>query len=203
MTDEEPGRSTERLGDAASSPPDDAELVRRLRSGDRAALGLLVRRWEGSVYRIAYRVLGRDCDAEEVRQAVFLRLVERPTAVRHADRFAAWIHRTTINTAINYDRRRRRHWNLAARLGPKQRGSRDASPDDHALWADERRQLARALGQLSPRQRALLAMRFDEGLTMAQMAASLGRPVSTVKSQVQRAIAQLRAIMAPGDATAE
>jgi RNA polymerase sigma-70 factor (ECF subfamily) len=49
--------------------------------------------------------------------------------------------------------------------------------------------------QLEPEARALLALRFDEDLTFSEIAAALDRPVSTVKSQVARAVSRLRALL--------
>ena len=71
----------------------DADLVAQLQRGDHLALNALVRRWEGFVLRVAARVTGDVAEAEEVRQTLFLRLLQSPGNVREPDRFAAWLRR--------------------------------------------------------------------------------------------------------------
>jgi hypothetical protein len=51
----------------------DAELITRLQRGDRDAFTVLVRRWEGPLVRIAYRITGQMAEAEDIRQRVFLK----------------------------------------------------------------------------------------------------------------------------------
>ena len=51
--------------------------------------------------RIAYRITGQLAEAEDVRQRVFLKLLEAPGAVRQPGQFAAWIHRAVVNTALS------------------------------------------------------------------------------------------------------
>lgn len=156
----------------------------------------LVRRWEDSVYRIAYRVTGDAAAAQDIQQAVFLRLLERPEAIRRADRFGAWLKRAVVNESISVLRRRRRRFRA---------GTESADPDDCAdpgqgpeelfVEAEETRRLGEALARLAPEDRALLALRFDEDLTFREIATVLERPVSTVKSQIQKAITRLRRVM--------
>ena len=78
----------------------DAELIARLQRGDQTAFTTLVRRWEGPLVRIAYRIIGELAEAEDVRQRVLLKLLETSGAVREPERFAAWIHRAVVNAAL-------------------------------------------------------------------------------------------------------
>ncbi|MCA9202873.1 MAG: sigma-70 family RNA polymerase sigma factor, partial [Planctomycetales bacterium] len=55
--------------------------------------------------------------------------------------------------------------------------------------------LSIALAELSPDARAILSLRFDEDLTFREIAVLLDRPPSTVKSQLAKAIAQLRDLL--------
>ena len=57
-------------------PASDAELVVQIARGDRAAFTALVRRWETPTHRLAYRITGCSADADEVRQDVFLKLLD-------------------------------------------------------------------------------------------------------------------------------
>jgi RNA polymerase sigma-70 factor, ECF subfamily len=173
----------------------DAELVSRFQRGDRSAFTALVRRWEGPMVRIAYRITGDLSEAEDLRQRVLLKLLEAPGSVGQPDRFAAWIRRAVINAAIGVLRRRRRREGLNHRLRARSTSVDNAHPGAGLMADDQARRLAGAMLQLEPEARALLALRFDENLTFSEIATALDRPTSTVKSQVARAIAQLRMLL--------
>lgn len=176
----------------------DADLVDRFQRGDRAAFSALVRRWEGFVLRVAARVTGDRGEAEEVRQVVFLRLLESPQAVRDRDRFAAWLRRAAVNEAISAVRRRTRRERALGRLHVRRSAAIEdlaAHPGDALAAADEASRLAAAMAGLEPGERALLSLRFDEGLTFAEIADALGEPASTIKSRAARVVARLRVML--------
>jgi RNA polymerase sigma-70 factor, ECF subfamily len=178
----------------------DAELLTRLQRGDREALAVLVRRWEAPLLRIAYRITGQMAEAEDVRQRVFLKLLEASGSVRRPEQFAAWIRRAAVNTALSALRRVKRREGLNRRLG-EQRATADEAQLEDPLIADEQaRRLADALVQLEPEARALLSLRFDDDLTFAEIAAVLGEPASTIKSRLARAVSRLRGLLSKSDA---
>lgn len=189
------GVSSELFGEAAT----DAEVVRRHKAGDDAALTAIVARWEGPVFRIARRITGSAEDAEDVRQEVFLRLLTTPDAVDRPEAFAAWVYRATTNGALTRARGRARRSGWLARFRRLVHDpSRHAAAADVAAEArDESERLDRALQRLDPADRALLALRFDEDRTFAEIATILGRPTSTVKSRHARVVERLRAQFDP------
>ncbi len=71
----------------------DEELVRRYRSGDRAALELLVRRHESRVYSIAYQMTGRREDALDLVQEIFLRVIQALPRFQGRSAFRTWLYR--------------------------------------------------------------------------------------------------------------
>lgn len=172
--------------------PSDADLLDRFRRGDRDAFTDLVRRWEGFLLRVAARVTGDVNEAEEVRQAVFLRLLQSPGAVRQPDRFEAWLRRAGVNEAIGAVRRRHRREGATARLRARSPAIETTRPGDALVASDEAARLAAELARLRPDERALLSLRFDEGLTFAEIAAALGEPASTVKSRTAKLVGRLR-----------
>jgi len=185
----------------AEKPAPDVALTERLRAGDRAALETIVQQWQDSLFRIAFRVVGDAASAEDVRQNVFLRLLESTETLREPKLFGAWIRRCTINEALLHLRKQRTHERAVDRLAQQVKATDIELPpplDD----ATDATRLRLALSQLHPEQRAMLALRFDEGLSFQELADVLGRPCSTVKSQVSRAIARLRTLIGSGQAGA-
>jgi RNA polymerase sigma-70 factor (ECF subfamily) len=182
----------------AEKPAPDESLTERLRVGDRAALEAIVRHWQDSLFRIAFRVLGDAASAEDVRQNVFLRLLESTDTLPRPELFGAWIRRCTINEALLHLRKRQTHERALDQLATRAKSADIQRPPGALDEATDATRLRSALSQLDPEQRAMLALRFDEGLSFQELADVLGRPCSTVKSQVTRAIAQLRTLLGTG-----
>lgn len=178
----------------------DAELITRLQRGDREALTALVRRWEGPMVRIAYRITGELAGAEDVRQQVLLKLLQSPGTVHRPEQFAAWMHRAVVNTALSALRRQKRRERLHLRKSEQAAASDESHPATPLMAVEQAQRLADALGRLEPEDRALLALRFDEDLTYAEMAAALGRPASTIKSRLARVVSRLRGLLIDQDA---
>jgi RNA polymerase sigma-70 factor (ECF subfamily) len=176
-------------------------LVEQFRRGDRSALVALVRMWEHRLLVIAYRVVGNLADAEEVRQAVLVKLAQSPAKLPEASRFAGWLRRCVVNEAIDWLRRRRSE---AGRSEPfdDTLACRSPSPPEQAMAAERSQRLLQAMSRLDPDSRALLALRFDEGLTIRAIAEALERPPMTVHSQITRAVGQLRRLL-PSDSDSE
>src|SRR3954454_22655093 len=99
--------------------------------------------------------------------------------------------RTVVRTTHVDGLRRRRVVEIGTDLLPE-----TSSPDVDLLAAEGRVTLADALARLTPRQRAVLVLRFYEDLTETATASVLGCSVSTVKSQTRHAIGRLR-VLAP------
>lgn len=178
----------------------DAELLTRLQRGDRDAFTVLVRRWEGPLFRIAFRITGQTADAEDVRQRVFLKLLETSGAVRRPEQFAAWIRRAVVNTALSSLRHNKRRDGLIQRLRKHRSKVDDSHPGDPLIADEQARRLDGELHRLEPEARALLSLRFDEDLTFAEISAVLDQPASTIKSRLALTVSRLRDLMANQDA---
>jgi RNA polymerase sigma-70 factor, ECF subfamily len=176
--------------------PIDDELLESVRQGDQAGFTAIVRQWQEPLFRMAFRILGDVSSAEDVRQTVFLRLLEAPGKLTQTDRFGAWIRRCAINEALlqlrkkDIDRRA-----VHQILSQATQSTIDGELCENLSAEEECDRLAVALSRLEPGKRALLTLRFDEGLTFQEIATVLERPVSSVKSQVSGAIVELRELL--------
>jgi RNA polymerase sigma-70 factor (ECF subfamily) len=178
------------------SPSDETTLVQQFCLGDESAFAALVRIWEHRLLTLAYRVVGNVHDAEEVRQNLLLKVVRSRNQLPEPARFANWLRRCLINEAIDWLRRRRaeptgNEINLNEAIA-----CRSLSPLQEALAVEQSQRLLHAISQLDPDSRALLSLRFDECLTIRQIAEVLERPPMTVHSQITRAVSQLRQSLA-------
>ncbi|NMC69452.1 MAG: RNA polymerase sigma factor [Myxococcales bacterium] len=183
-------------------PVSDEALLERVARGDHAALRTLVERHGPRVRRLAARLLGSAADAQDAAQDVFVAVFRNAGSFEPVAKFSTWLHRVTVNRCLTeLESRRVRRRALADltasdRALPAARGGPAADPAsdpaDRQIERRERiRRLERALGALSPRQRAAVVLHRFEGLGYAEIAATLGCSVSSVESLLSRARATL------------
>src|ERR1700741_552674 len=79
----------------------DQSVVRAVLAGDKDAYGVLVRAHSATVFRVAFRIVGNEADAEEVVQEAFLRGYQRLETYQQRSAFGTWIYRIAVNCALN------------------------------------------------------------------------------------------------------
>src|SRR5438045_8092523 len=79
----------------------DAAVVAQVLAGDREAFGELVERHSRQIFRVAFRVVGNEQDAEEVVQETFLRAYKRLEKFESRSSFSTWVYRIAVNCAID------------------------------------------------------------------------------------------------------
>jgi len=145
-----------------------------------------------AVLRYATALTGSPQLAEDVVQEVLLRARSRWRRIAAADRPEAYVRRMVLNEYLSW--RRRRSSRDVAMPADALDGLLPAVADPAAAYGEADR-LRRALAVLPRRQRAVLVLRFYEGLTDAEIAADLGCTSGTVRSHASRALATLRAAL--------
>jgi RNA polymerase sigma-70 factor (ECF subfamily) len=172
----------------------DDDLVRRHLAGDAPAFRTLVERHRNRVYAVALRICGRPEDALDVTQDVFVNVYRKLGDFRHDAQFTTWLHRMTVNAALDLSRRRSRHEHApledAAALSDPAAG-----PEEHAVAAHRAAVVQRALASLSPEFRAVIVLHDLHDLDYAGVARALDLPLGTVKSRIHRARLELARIL--------
>jgi RNA polymerase sigma-70 factor (ECF subfamily) len=156
------------------------------RDDGRQAFEALYRGLYPLVVRTVYLVvLDRDV-AQEICHEAFLRLWQQRHRLGENANERAWLMRVATNLAIDHRR------DLFSALW--QRGSDSAvlDPATAAVAHIEREEMRRALLRLRRRDRALLVLRFERGLSFPEIGRIFGRPEATVKTWVHRALYRLR-----------
>jgi RNA polymerase sigma-70 factor (sigma-E family) len=125
--------------------------------------------------------------AEDVVQEVLIRVQARWNRIGAMDRPELYVRKMIVNEFVSW---RRRSW----RLVPAGRGLDvdDRVSQDHAFAYAERAALLAELGKLPRRQRAVLVLRYYEGLSDTEIAEVLGCTPGTVRGYASRALAALR-----------
>ena len=175
----------------------DAELVARIRAGDKRAEEVLYRCHAHAVGALAARLLGRSHEAEDVVQDAFITALARLHQLREGSLFRAWLLRITVREVHRRYRRQR----LLRSLGF------DNAPHDTSLaelavasfGAEVRAELAaldRALLRLPARERVAFMLRHVEGQELTEIASACHASLASVKRWIARAEALVRAHVA-------
>jgi RNA polymerase sigma factor (sigma-70 family) len=130
--------------------------------------------------RLAYLLVGDRTEAEDIVQTVFTTAAERWETIEEP---AAYLRRAVVNRANDTHRRCFRR--AATAVGVVES---IAEPEADDLW--------RLIQRLPDPQRAVVVLRFYEDLALADIATLLGRPPSTVRSDLRRALTKLRESLA-------
>jgi RNA polymerase sigma-70 factor (ECF subfamily) len=158
------------------------------------------------LYTIALRMLGDPRDAEEVTQDAFVRAY-RALASYDRERvrelqLRPWLTTIVLNLCRNHTRRpapRTQPLDVAeerAVVPPTLvAADRRGSPHDAAIHRESARTWASLVAGLPARYRAAVVLRHVDGLSYAEMSIALGRPEGTLKAQVHRGVALLRAAL--------
>ncbi|MBK8980479.1 MAG: sigma-70 family RNA polymerase sigma factor [Planctomycetes bacterium] len=164
------------------------------------AFAELYRRYRDRVYSIAYRMMGNAVDAMDVVQDAFRVLFLKLGSFRSDSRFSTWLFRIVVNCSIDLQRREaaRSHRpttslaSLQTRLEPT---TSDGDPFEAASSSELGEHVHRALARLSPKLRAVLVLRYLEGMSYEQLAETLDVQLGTVKSRLARAHLALEQIL--------
>jgi RNA polymerase sigma-70 factor (ECF subfamily) len=170
-----------------TTPPTDAELVARCRTGDDAAWRELVERFSAYVHAIAVRAYRlAEADAEEVFQEVFARAYEQLGTLRSDAAIRPWLGQLTRNLCVDRVRG-------AARELPAEDPSAlaPAEVDDALDRIEEAVVVREALAALPDHSREVLDRFFARDESYRTIGAALGIPPGTIASRISRALAQL------------
>ena len=132
--------------------------------------------------------------AEDLTQQVFLNACQARDRFRgDDDAMVGWLFRIARNEALNASRLRGREtsWDAMGAAAPQPVDPSDL-PDAAALRSEQRREVAALLAGLRPEQRELLHLRFVAGLSLVQIAGTLGISDVAARQRFRRTLAQLK-----------
>ena len=141
------------------------------------------------VVRTVYLVVLDPDIAQEICHEAFLRLWQHRNRLGEQANERAWLMRVAINLAIDHRR------SLLSALRHRGSDAPAVDPASAALARIEREEMRRALLRLRRRDRALLALRFEQDLSFPEIGRIFGRPEATVKTWVHRALELLQGEM--------
>ncbi|KMJ56887.1 RNA polymerase [Bacillus sp. LL01] len=150
----------------------------------------LIKNEQEKLYKIAYAYVKNEQDALDVVQEAIINAYKAFPKLENPQYFSTWMTRILINTAINELRRRKKITLLD--VEKHEQSVKETHLSIHKL------DLAEVLERLKPEQRSLLMMRFTYGYSIKEMAQIFKKPEGTIKSQLHRTLAQVKAELEEG-----
>lgn len=164
-----------------------AEAIDLARAGDADALDALIAAIWPHSYRIALSILRHPMAAEDAAQEACAQVVHAIADLRCSAAFGVWFYRLVVREALAIERRTRVH----DPLDPAMLAS--ASPLTDALV---RVDVLRALGELPPRQRAVITLHYYADLNSREIAEILRAPEGTIRYHLSLARRRLESLLA-------
>lgn len=181
----------------------DRTAVAQACDGDSDAFRSLVERHSRYVFNVAYRLTGSVSDAEDVVQTTFLRAFQQLSRFEARADFRTWLHRITVNCAIDLIRSRR-HREVGhdpdALEFESARGDHNvppAGPERLLMSVEIRERVTEALAQLTASERLAFTLRHIEGLPIRDVALAMGLKTEATKNSIFRAVRKMRAVLEP------
>lgn len=166
---------------------DEGELIQRCRNGDRPAQRMLFERTSGPVYRLLLRLSGNPDDAFDLTQETYLKAFASLAGFDGRSSLKTWLIRIAVNEALQLRRRARVLRGKLERIVPR------VDDNGEALAAAAQQfDVNEALNELEPGDRAILLLRYHEGLDYSAISSAAGIPAGTVASRLNRARQRLR-----------
>jgi RNA polymerase sigma-70 factor (ECF subfamily) len=160
---------------------------------DAARFEAFVREYQDMVFATAVRLLGRESDAEDVAQTVFLRAYERFAELSKSPAAPGWLKTVTTNLCLNHLSRYRARWQFFSEMestadGPtlSDRVALMASGPEELERIERQERLERALRHLPDHQRVPLVLFHFEEMSYQEIADAMGVSISKVKSDIHR-----------------
>lgn len=199
-----PESNTNRLGPNGLQL--ETTLVERCLAGDDTAWEDLVRLHTRRVYGLCYRFTGRDSEAQDLTQDVFVRIFRALASFRSTEgSFTTWVTRLTRNLLIDHYRRTRNERvtdSIEEQLPRIEEGAQSgfhasaaARPDAALAGREASEMLQAALQKLSPELRETIILRDLQEMDYREIALSLDIPEGTVKSRLNRGRAELARLL--------
>lgn len=173
---------------------EEQHLLVRARAGEHRALRTIYNTYNSQVRAHLYRLLGPDCEIDDLTQIVFARAFNALDRFQGNSTFGTWLYRITANTTHNLMRQRFRRDRVKSALSWFNAG-KDSGSGIGSTRVEARDEAHRILQRLQPDLREVFVLYHYEGLTLQEISQILEKPVSTVGDRLTRARKKLRELV--------
>lgn len=177
----------------------EAELVKRLKKGDRDTFNIFVKEYENKIINIAYGILSDKEEALDASQEVFIRIYKNISSFKGNSSLSTWVYRITVNICKDYLRKRQRSAKTISIDSTSNEDIEIKEIPDTALTPEQSSEqtelqliVRQAIDTLSEEYKTVIILCDIQGLSYDKISELLHCPVGTVKSRINRARQALR-----------
>lgn len=174
----------------------ETHLVARAQQGDLPAFEELVRKYQREIYHLACRLVNDAEEARDMAQQTFLQAYVHIRDFRQQSQFRTWLFRIAINQCYNFLKRRKKFGDPVDSQELSLAGE-DKNPQEGLLAAEERRRLYAALDRLPAKQRAVLTLKLEQGLSYQEISRELGGTAGAARVNYCQAVKTLKRYLSP------
>jgi RNA polymerase sigma-70 factor (ECF subfamily) len=182
---------------------DDAILIERSQTGDRAAFNALILKHEARAYHYAFRLTRNAEEASDVVGEAFVRIYNALKNFKGNSSFPTWMYRILTNCFLDLRKKDKSKLTTSLDQGtinadsetPREIPDSGPGPEEQTEKSERQLHVESAVNSLPEYQRAMIVMYHAENLSYDEIAAALDLPVGTVKSRLNRARLVLREIL--------
>lgn len=174
---------------------DEKIIVDRFYHGDMGAFKELVELYKKKVYFLAYDMVRDHAEAEDISQEVFFKVYKSIKTFRRDAQMSSWLYKITVNTSIDRLRKKKVTFdelNEEIHQDLFSTAPNPTNPESEANASILARHIEKALGRVTPRERAVFVMRHYNNLDVNEIAEIMTISSGTVKSLFFRAVKKLQ-----------
>ena len=172
----------------------DAELVRRVQNGDKAAFDILVQKYQHKVVNLIARFVPNQADCYDIAQDSFIKAYRAIGNFRGDSQFYTWLYRIAANTAKNHLASRARKSPMysvdvddAEHYGGESGLKEYSNPENLLLTEEIKKTIFQVIENLPDDLKSAITLRELEGLSYEEIAEVMDCPIGTVRSRIFRA----------------
>jgi RNA polymerase sigma-70 factor (ECF subfamily) len=173
------------------------KIIRKAAKGDRSAFRELVLEHSHAMFRLAWRLTSDETAAEDIVQEAFIKAWRKIGSFRMESSFKSWLHRITVNTAMDYLRKQSRRKQFETEEPEWDPGLQSAEMPTHDAQIDIRKQTEAAMMDLSEVERSALLLKHFEGHSIIEISQILEITTGACKQAIFRAVKKMRIALRP------
>jgi RNA polymerase sigma-70 factor (ECF subfamily) len=173
------------------------QTIRKATAGDRMAFRQLVLEHSHAMFRLAWRLTSDEGAAEDIVQEAFIKAWRKIGDFRMESSFKSWLHRITVNTAMDYLRKHVRRKQFETQEPEWEEAHPESDAPDTGRQIDISTQTQAAMMELSESERTALLLKHYEGHSIQEIAHIMEITTGACKQNIFRAVKKMRVALRP------
>ncbi len=175
---------------------EDIKIIQQYISGDEKSLEILIAKYLKQIYNFVYRNVGSQADAEDITQEVFVKVWKNIRKFDQKKNFKPWVYQIAKNASIDFLRKKK---TIPFSKFENENGQNmiidtmaDHEAENLVENLSDKRVVESIMAGLPEKDRRIIDLRHNQGMSFKQISENMQEPINTVKSRYRRIIFGLR-----------